>query len=91
MAQENLHMFKRLKEKTSYYDFEKYDKEYEQAQYYKRSHCSYLPSIDFNKHKRKVPLHSKNQSLRYANYDYMNNYNYTYNINNTNNNHTIDN
>ena len=46
MAQENLYMFKRLKEKTSHYDFGKYDKEYDQAQYYKRSHCTLLPSIE---------------------------------------------
>ena len=74
MAQENLHMFKRLKEKTSYYDFSKYDKEYDQAQYYKRSHCSLLPSIDFNRNKRSVSFGSKNRTL----------YNSIFNINNSN-------
>jgi hypothetical protein len=74
MAQENLHMFKRLKEKTSYYDFSKYDKEYDQAQYYKRSHCSLLPSIDFNRNKRNVSFGSKNRTL----------YNSIFNINNSN-------
>ena len=48
MAQENLHMLKRLTEKTSYYDFYKYEKDYNKAQYYKRSHCMF-PSIDFYK------------------------------------------
>ena len=59
MAQENLYMFKRLKEKTSHYDFGKYDKEYDQAQYYKRSHCTLLPSIDFSKTKRNFSLGGK--------------------------------
>ena len=35
MAQENLHMLKRLSQKTSCYDFSKYKKEYDQAPYYK--------------------------------------------------------
>lgn len=48
MAQENLHMLKRLTEKTSCYDFYKYEKEYNKAQYYKRSLCVF-PSIDFYK------------------------------------------
>ena len=74
MAQENLHMFKRLKEKTSYYDFSKYDKEYDQAQYYKRSHCALLPSIDFNRNKRTISIGSKNRTL----------YNSLFNINNSN-------
>ena len=74
MAQENLHMFKRLKEKTSYYDFSKYDKEYDQAQYYKRSHCSLLPSIDFNRNKRTISIGLKNRTL----------YNSLFNVNNSN-------
>ena len=32
MAQENLHMLKRLSEKTSHYNFNKYEKEYDKAQ-----------------------------------------------------------
>ena len=51
MAQENLHMLKRLTEKTSHYNFNKYEKEYDKAQYYKRSHCAF-PSIDFYKTQR---------------------------------------
>lgn len=74
MAQENLYMFKRLKEKTSYYDFSKYDKEYDQAQYYKRSHCSLLPSIDFNRNKRTISIGLKNRTL----------YNSLFNVNNSN-------
>ena len=67
-------MFKRLKEKTSYYDFSKYDKEYDQAQYYKRSHCSLLPSIDFNRNKRTISIGLKNRTL----------YNSLFNVNNSN-------
>ena len=51
MAQENLHMLKRLESKTSYYNFNKYEKEYDKAQYYKRSHCAF-PAIDFYKTQR---------------------------------------
>jgi hypothetical protein len=51
MAQENLHMLKRLSEKTSHYNFNKYEKEYDKAQYYKRTHCAF-PSIDFYKTQR---------------------------------------
>ena len=51
IAQENLHMLKRLTEKTSCYNFQRWEKEYEKAQYYKRSHCVY-PSIDFYKTQR---------------------------------------
>ena len=68
MAQENLHMLKRLQEKTSHYNFYKYEKEYNKAQYYKRSHCAF-PSIDFYKTQRTssfggnyayTPYHSQN-------------------------------
>ena len=51
IAQENLHMLKRLTEKTSQYNFQRWEKEYERAQYYKRTHCIY-PSIDFYKTQR---------------------------------------
>ena len=51
IAQENLHMLKRLTEKTSCYNFQQWEKEYDRAQYYKRSHCVY-PSIDFYKTQR---------------------------------------
>jgi len=86
MAQENLHMFKRLKEKTSYYDFSKYDKEYDQAQYYKRSHCSLLPSIDFNRNKRTISIGLKNQTLYNSifNVNHSNSFNYI-NISKSNN------
>ena len=90
MAQENLHMFKRLKEKSSCYDFNKYDKEYDQSQYYKKFRCSFLPSINFNKNKRKGPMPTKKNFLYQSNYDYINQNNYNMNINNSNNN-TINN
>ena len=48
VAQENLYMLKRLNEKTSAYNVDKWKKDYEASQYYKRSHCQY-PSIDFYK------------------------------------------
>ncbi len=92
MAQENLHMFKRLKEKTSHYDFAKYDKEYDKAQYYKRSHCAFLPSIDFCKNKRNISLGTKNKLMHHTHYNNINNNNSsslnfnTSNSNNINNN-----
>ena len=76
MAQENLYMFKRLKEKTSYYDFGKFDKEYDKAQYYKRSHCSLLPSIDFSKNRRYFSLGNNrriNTNNNYNNSSLVNN------------------
>ena len=88
MAQENLHMFKRLKEKTSHYDFVKYDKEYDKAQYYKRSHCSLLPSIDFNKNKRNISLGSKSRSMYHSYFNNINNNNsasFNFNTSNSNN------
>ena len=51
VAQENLYMLKRLNEKTSVYNVNKWNRDYETSQYYKRSHCLY-PSIDFYKTQR---------------------------------------
>ena len=51
IAQENLYMLKRLNEKTSCYSVDKWFKDYEASQYYKRNHCQY-PSIDFYKTQR---------------------------------------
>ena len=51
VAQENLYMLKRLSEKTSVYNVDKWNKDYQASQYYKRSHCQY-PSIDFYKTQR---------------------------------------
>ena len=51
VAQENLYMLKRLNERTSFYNVEKWNKDYEISQYYKRNHCLYAP-IDFNKTQR---------------------------------------
>ena len=48
VAQENLYMLKRLNEKTSFYNVDKLNKDYEMAQYYKKNHCLYSP-IDFSK------------------------------------------
>lgn len=46
VAQENQHLFKRLQERSSFYDVSKWEKDYEKAQYYKQNHCVF-PSIDF--------------------------------------------
>ena len=51
VAQENLYMLKRLNERTSCYNVDKWNKDYEASQYYKRNHCQY-PSIDFYKTQR---------------------------------------
>lgn len=51
VAQENLFMLKRLNERTSFYNVEKWNKDYEASQYYKKNHCLYSP-IDFNKTQR---------------------------------------
>ena len=51
VAQENLYMLKRLNERTSVYNVDKWNRDYEASQYYKRSHCQY-PSIDFYKTQR---------------------------------------
>ena len=51
LAQDNLTMLKRLTEKTSFYNFNRWEKEYEKSQYYKRTLCAY-PSIDFYKTQR---------------------------------------
>ena len=70
MAQENLHMLKRLESKTSYYNFNKYEKEYDKAQYYKRSHCAF-PAIDFYKTQR---ASSFGNNYSYNPYHSQNNY-----------------
>jgi len=41
-------MLKRLNEKTSFYNVDKWNKDYETSQYYKKNPCLYSP-IDFNK------------------------------------------
>ena len=51
VAQENLYMLKRLNERTSFYNVDKWNKDYETSQYYKKNLCLYSP-IDFNKTQR---------------------------------------
>ena len=48
IAQENLFMYKRLKDRQSSYDLNKLLKDYNKSQYYKQNACRY-PSIDFLK------------------------------------------
>ena len=89
VAQENLYMLKRLNEKTSVYNVDKWKKDYEASQYYKRSHCQY-PSIDFYKTQRWGSIGnvlgnvSKNNTKKnfYSKTQYSNNFN---NIINTGN------
>ena len=53
VAQENLFMLKRLSEKTSFYNVEKWNQDYEASQYYKKNHCLH-PPINFNKTQKYV-------------------------------------
>ena len=48
IAQENLFMYKRLRDKQSSYDINKLLRDYSKNQYYKQNACRY-PSIDFLK------------------------------------------
>ena len=74
IAQENLHILKRLKQKTSHYNFYKYEKDYDKAQYYKRSHCAF-PSIDFYKTQRANSFGGKYAyTPAYTPYNSLNNY-----------------
>lgn len=41
-------MLKRLNERSSFYDVNKWERDYQMNQYYKRNHCMF-PSIDFKK------------------------------------------
>ena len=52
VAQENLHMLKRLSERTSVYNVDRWNRDYSLSQYYKKNLCQYQ-SIDFNKTQRK--------------------------------------
>ena len=70
VAQENLYMLKRLNERTSFYNVEKWNKDYEISQYYKRNHCLYAP-IDFNKTQR---LGGYSNNFKYAGVQTHNNY-----------------
>ena len=51
IAQENLYMYKRLKDRPPTYDMKKLLKDYIKNQYYKQNACRY-PSIDFYKVKK---------------------------------------
>ncbi|MCQ2821408.1 MAG: CFAP97 domain-containing protein [archaeon] len=79
VAQENQHLFKRIQERSSFYNRNKWEKDYELAQYYKRNHCVY-PCIDFTKTspgrffgrpsgKRNLAFFSHTGYVRKANYD----------------------
>ena len=63
IAQDNLHMLKRLTEKTSCYNFERWEKDYDKQQKYKRLHCIY-PSIDFYKTQRAETFGNKFPMLK---------------------------
>ena len=70
VAQENLYMLKRLNERTSFYNVEKWNKDYEISQYYKRNHCLFAP-IDFNKTQR---LGGYSNNFKYAGVQTHNNF-----------------
>ena len=53
IAQENLYMYKRLKDRPPTYDMKKLLKDYIKNQYYKQNACRY-PSIDFYKVKKNI-------------------------------------
>jgi hypothetical protein len=53
VAQDNLFMLKRLSEKSSCYNVDKWNQDYEASQYYKRNHCLH-PPIDFNKTQKQI-------------------------------------
>ena len=74
MAQENFHMLKRLQERTSNYDFNKYEKEYNKAQNYKRPLRAF-PFVDFYKTKRSISLDG---NTIYTPYNSQNNYYHMY-------------
>ena len=57
IAQENLFMYKRLRDKQPTYDMEKYLREYDKNQMYKQNACKY-PSINFYKENKKKNVHS---------------------------------
>ena len=91
VAQENLYMLKRLNERTSVYNVDKWNRDYEASQYYKRSHCQY-PSIDFYKTQKcssfgnmlnngRKNNNSKNNFYSKTQYS-KNGFNYTNNITN---------
>jgi len=58
IAQENLYMYKRLRDKQPTYDMDKLLKDYTKNQYYKQNACRY-PSIDFYKEKKLISTHDK--------------------------------
>ncbi len=58
VAQENLFMLKRLNERTSFYNVDKWNKDYETSQIYKKNHCMYTP-IDFNKKDMDIHKHGE--------------------------------
>jgi hypothetical protein len=46
VAQENQHMLKRIQERSSFYNVDKWERDYQKNQYYKKNHCVF-PCIDF--------------------------------------------
>ena len=58
IAQENLFMYKRLRDKPPTYDINKLLSDYYKNQYYKQNACRY-PSIDFYKEKKHISNDTK--------------------------------
>ena len=91
VAQENLYMLKRLNERTSCYNVDKWNRDYEASQYYKRNHCQY-PSIDFYKTQRcgsfgnvftGISKNSTKREFYKTHYSHKNSFNNTGGLNNT--------
>ena len=73
IAQENLYMYKRLKDKAPTYDLNKLLKDYAKSQYYKQNACRYT-SIDFYKFKKSNSIDSNNNKENMRVYKTENNY-----------------
>ena len=56
----NLYLLKRVNECSPYYSINKWEKDFEQSQYYKSNHCQ-LPIIDFKKYRKQ----NKSNKIKY--------------------------
>lgn len=98
IAQENLFMYKRLRDKQPTYDIEKFLREYDINQMYKQNACKY-PCINFYKENQKKNIHScsinatkrkKMSSICKTEFDYFPKINSTITTNYSTNNNTCE-
>jgi hypothetical protein len=59
----NLYLLKRINGCSPYYSVNKWEKDYEKSQYYKKNHCQ-LPIIDFKKYKKQNKPNKLNMLFR---------------------------